>query len=128
MLRPERPDGQAPAALLPCGLIIFPSFTPGAELTIRSLTSARACIGLMGCNVNSRNLPDGGFTIISGLARRVTAVELSYGAFDQLDDVADMLARLALDGGIDGTRGPATDGGLRRSAGATFAGRASRPS
>lgn len=105
MLRPERPDGQAPAALLPCGLIIFPSFTPGAELTIRSLTSARACIGLMGCNVNSRNLPDGGFTIISGLARRVTAVELSYGAFDQLDDVADMLARLALDGGIDGTRG-----------------------
>jgi len=105
MLRPETPDDHAPAGLLPCGLIIFPSFTPGADLTIRPLTSARACIGLMGCNVNSRNLPDGGFTIISSLARRVTAVELSYGAFDQLDDVADMLARLVLDGGIEGSRG-----------------------
>lgn len=105
MLRPERPDDQTPARLLPCGLIIFPSFAPGADLTIRPLTSARACIGLMGCNVNSRNLPDGGFTAVSGLARRLTAVELSYGAFDQLDDVADMLARLVLDGGIDGSRG-----------------------
>ena len=104
MLRPE-PDNQAPTSLLPCGLIIFPSFTPGADLTIRPLTSARACIGLMGCNVNSRNLRDGGFAVISGLARRATAVELNYGAFGQLDHVADMLARLMLDGGIDANRG-----------------------
>ncbi len=103
MLRPE-PDNQAPTSLLPCGLIIFPSFTPGADLTIRPLTSARACIGLMGCNVNSRNLRDGGFAVISGLARRATAVELNYGAFGQLDHVADMLARLMLDGGIDANR------------------------
>ena len=77
----------------------------GSDIAIRPLTSAKACIGLMACNVNSRNLPDGGFAILSGLAQRVTAVELSYGAFDQLDDVADLLAELVLEGGVNGRRG-----------------------
>jgi hypothetical protein len=103
--RPEQAGDPAQPEPLPCALIVFPLFTPGADLAIRPLTSARACIGLMGCNVNSRNLPDGGFAVVSGLARRVTAVELTYGAFDQLDGVADTLARLLLDGDIDGNRG-----------------------
>ncbi len=105
MFRPEQALAPARADLPPCGLIVFPSFARGSDIAIRPLTSAKACIGLMACNVNSRNLPDGGFAILSGLAQRVTAVELSYGAFDQLDDVADMLAKLVLEGGVNGRRG-----------------------
>ena len=105
ILRPEQAANPAQSELSSCGLIVFPSFTPGADLAIRALTSAKTCIRLMGCNVNSRNLPDGGFTIISGLARRVAAVELVYGALDQLDQIADRFARLMLEGGIDGSGG-----------------------
>jgi hypothetical protein len=103
VLRPEiaNPEG---SGARPCGLIVFPSFKPGADLAIRPITSAKACIGLMGCNVNARNLKDGGFATLSGLARRVAAVELSYGGFEQLDDVADTLAKLILDQGINGSR------------------------
>jgi len=103
VLRPETGNSDRPGSA-PCELILFPAFSPGADLAIRPLTSAKACIGLMECNVNARNLEDGGFSTLSALARRVTAVELRYGGFEQLDDVADTLARLILEHGIDGYR------------------------
>lgn len=88
-----------------CGLIVFPAFSPGAPIAIQPITAAQACIRLMGCNVNARNLADGGFAILSDLARRVAAVEVRYGSFEQLEGVVDVLAKLLLEGGIDG--GPA---------------------
>ncbi|MDO8400510.1 MAG: glycosyltransferase [Bradyrhizobium sp.] len=99
-----RPDAPADADLL-CGLIIFPAFITDAGLTIEPLTAAKACFRLMGCNVNARNLADGGFAAISELARRVPAIELRYGAFEQLDGVVDTLASLMLDAGISGDSG-----------------------
>ena len=77
-----------------CDLIIFPAFRSGAELAIEPLTPARACTELMASNVNAANLADGGLSGLTALARRVPAVRLVYGAFNQLDGIADMLAAL----------------------------------
>ena len=87
---------------LRCGLIIFASFTPEASLAIEPLSAAKACMRLMGCNVNARNLADGGFAAIRDLAQRVPAVELRYGTFAQIDEVVDTLVKQVLDSGIDG--------------------------
>lgn len=87
-----------------CDLIIFPSFSPGVPIAIQPISAAQACIRLMGCNVNARNLADGGFAILSDLARRVVAVEVRYGSFEQLEDVVDVLAKLLLEGGVDGSQ------------------------
>ncbi|MBI5321078.1 glycosyltransferase [Bradyrhizobium sp.] len=102
IVRPQDDAAQASPCL--CGLIVFPSFSPGAQIAIQPITAAQACIRLMGCNVNARNLADGGFAILSDLARRVPALELRYGSFDQLEGVVDVLARLLLEGGIDGSQ------------------------
>lgn len=100
VVRPQ--DDAAQVSPRQCGLIVFPSFSPGAQIAIQSITAAQACIRLMGCNVNARNLADGGFATLSDLARRVPALELRYGSFEQLEGVVDVLARLLLEGGIDG--------------------------
>lgn len=98
-----RPQTGTPTANLPkCGLIVFPSFSPDTPIMVQPITAAQACIRLMGCNVNARNLADGGFAILSDLARRVAAVEVRYGAFEQLEGVVDALLTLLLEGGIDG--------------------------
>jgi hypothetical protein len=102
-----RPAGTTHNTSTECGLIIFPAFRPGAELAIEPVTPARACTELMASNVNAANLADGGLSALTALARRVPAVKLVYGAFDQLDGIADMLASLSLDHGVDGS-------GLRR--------------
>ena len=58
----------------------------------------------MSCNVNARNLPDGGFGAISALAQSAPAVALRYGAFDQLEGLGDTLAKAVLDGDIGAAR------------------------
>jgi hypothetical protein len=102
IVRPQADAAEAGAC--PCGLIVFPSFSAGAQIAIQPVSAAQACIRLMGCNVNARNLADGGFAILSDLARRVPAVELRYGSFEQLEGVVDVLARLLLEGDIDGSQ------------------------
>jgi hypothetical protein len=103
-LRPGAAAGTAMADEVSCRLILFPTFRAGAEFTLEPLTPARAAADLMASNVNAANLADGGLSALSALARRVPALRLVYGAFDQLDGIADMLAGLALDQGIDGGR------------------------
>ncbi len=80
-----------------CCLIIFPTFVDGAALRIEVRSPAQAGLGLMTCNVNARNLGDGGFGTISALSRGAVSVSLQYGGFHQLDGVLDTLARLVLD-------------------------------
>jgi Glycosyl transferase family 2 len=103
MIRPEDSAG-ALSGDLPCGLIIFPAFKPDVSFTIESISPAKACIRLAACTGNTHSLVDGGFAALNSLARRVPAVELSYGAFAQLDDVVDILAKLMLEGDLDGRR------------------------
>jgi Glycosyl transferase family 2 len=81
-----------------CGLLIFPRFEAGARLGIQSMSAAQAGLLLLECNLNARNLPDGGFAATAALARSVPAVSLIYGDFKQLDGVIDVVGKLLLDG------------------------------
>jgi hypothetical protein len=98
-----RPKGTlAPLdAPVSAGLIIFPCFSSGSELRIHAVTAADATVRLVGCNLNARNLPDGGFRAISDLARAVPSVSVTYGAFEQLDGIVDVLARFLLESPLD---------------------------
>jgi hypothetical protein len=84
-----------------CGLIVFPQFSEGAELRIEPLSTAAAAVRLIGCNLNARNLPDGGFAAISRLARSAPAVTLVYGGYEQLEGVVDTLAHTVLNSDRD---------------------------
>lgn len=90
--------GGAPAnAFRRAGLAIFPNFVAGSALVIEPLSTAAAVTKLMGCNLNARNLADHGLKTITTFCRNAPALALTYGAFDQLDGVADVIARLVLE-------------------------------
>ncbi len=82
------------------GLVIFPNFVAGGELGVESVTAAAAVAKLMGCNLNARNLADHGLRTTTTFCRNVPALALTYGSFDQLDGVADAIARFALEGDL----------------------------
>ena len=84
----------------PCGLIIFPIFERSATLSITPLSAAQTAMRLVECNLNARNLPDGGFRAITGLSRKVPAVALRFGGFEHLEGTADVLARVVLESGL----------------------------
>ncbi len=84
----------------PCGLIIFPIFDSSATISVTPLNTAQTAMKLVECNLNARNLPDGGFRAITGLSRKTPAVTLTFGGFEHLEGAADVLARLVLDSGI----------------------------
>jgi len=81
-----------------CGLIVFPHYEAGSGLRIESISPAQAALRLVGTNLNARNLADGGFRALTGVARQVPAVTLRYGGFAQLQGTVDVLARFLLDG------------------------------
>lgn len=97
LMRPQSAT-RSPTEKSQCGLIIFPEFKRGSDLKIHSLSSAETLARLVGCNLNARNLPDGGFRAIAQLARKAPAIGLRYGEFGQLDGTVDELAKLLLEG------------------------------
>jgi len=80
--------------------IVFPRFVGGAELQMRAMSAAEAGLRLVECNLNARNLADGGFRALSGLARLAPAISLQYADFAQLSGTLDVLLRFTLDGGV----------------------------
>ena len=76
-------------------LCLFPRYDPDSGLRLSPLSPADTALLLTGLNVNARNLADHGFSIVTGFARNVSAFEISYSDFSQLEGVADMLAKLA---------------------------------
>lgn len=58
--------------------LIFPQYTPNAELHAEPLKPADALFRLMKGLVNARNFPDGGLTAASRLAKQVRAWQLTY--------------------------------------------------
>lgn len=80
-----------------CKLIVFPRYVPNVELGLHLATPAQTALGLVECNLNARNLRDDGFADITALARAVPALVMSYGDFDQLDGVVDVLTRFLLE-------------------------------
>lgn len=68
------------------GVIAFPRYQTRSRFSAERLSKAQAGMGLMGCLINARNLPDHGFTEVTRLARMAPAFRVSYGDFDQLED------------------------------------------
>ena len=84
-----------------CGLIVFPQFASGSDLGIYSMSAAEAATQLVTCNLNARNLRDGGFAAISQLARSAPAISLQYGDFEQLHGTVDVLCQMVLDSPLE---------------------------
>ena len=93
---------QAASTISRCALLVFPQYEAGAQLSIRSLSAARAGSRLVQCCLNADKTRDGGLAAIVGLARAAPALQLKYGSYDQLSGILDMLARFLLDGVQDG--------------------------
>ena len=77
-------------------IIVFPRFTPGAQFNVTALTPGEACLRLIESCLNARNLPRGGLSLASLLARRASAISLIYGETRQLDGTLDVLTRQVL--------------------------------
>jgi hypothetical protein len=90
---------------IPCGLIILPQFMAGSRLEITPLTAGECAFRLMACNLNARNLPDGGLGAIAALSSAAPCVTLRYGDYAQLDGVLDVLADLVIEKGLDASAG-----------------------
>jgi hypothetical protein len=71
--------------------IVFPKFTAGGAFRAEAINRARTGIGLMGCLLNARNLPEHGFTDVTSLVRNVPGYRLEYGSFSQLEGWVDAL-------------------------------------
>ncbi len=87
----------------PCGMIIFPQYQAGARLQIKGLTAAEAGLNLVGCNLNARNLEDGGLGAIARLSRAIPAISVEYGDFAQLEDMFDALLHVTIEKQLTGT-------------------------
>jgi hypothetical protein len=85
----------------PCGLIVFPTFDSSATVSVTPLDAAQTAMKLVECNLNARNLPDGGFRAITALSRKAPAVAIRFGGFEHLEGAADVLARVVLDAGLE---------------------------
>ena len=96
------PSVPATAQERQAGLVIFPRYVAGGKLEIAPVSPAMACLKLMECNLNGRNLGDHGLQILSDFARGVPALRLSYGDYDQLDGVADTLVKFVINEGVSG--------------------------
>ena len=79
------------------GLIVIPSYQPGTEARIEPLSPGEAALRLVACNLNARNLKDGGFELIAALTRRVPAFLIRFGAFSQLEGTLDRMIDLAVE-------------------------------
>jgi Glycosyl transferase family 2 len=88
------------AALAPTNigrcLIAFPRFAQDTPLKLTALSPGETCLRLMGNCVNARNLPRGGLSFASALARRCQAIAVDYGETAQLDETLDVLTRQVL--------------------------------
>ena len=69
----------------------MPSYQPGTEARIEPLSPGEAALRLVACNLNARNLQDGGFELIAALTRRVPAVLFRFGGFSQLKGTLDKI-------------------------------------
>ncbi len=70
------PNGFCPQAAP--RLLLFPRYTPGANLCLTSLTPAESLFLLLQTLVNARNLPDSGLGSAVRLARRAAAYRLEF--------------------------------------------------
>lgn len=88
----------------PCSMIVFPEFVADADLRLEPVSPARSALKLMACNLNARNIADGGVAAIGAFSRQAPAVSIRYSEFGQLSGTLDTLARFVLDTGSGSSR------------------------
>lgn len=64
-------------------ILLYPRYSAGNSLDVRSLSAAESAFRLMQHLVNVDHLPDGGFTAIVHLAQNTTACSVTYGDVTQ---------------------------------------------
>ena len=82
------------------GAIVFPSYTPDADIRLEPLDSGQIALRLLENNLNGKNLADGGLASIARLAGAAPAFRLVYSDFGQLEDVLDPILDGILDSGM----------------------------
>ena len=71
--------------------IVFPVHTTGNQTGLTALSKAHAGMELMRSHFQSQRIADHGFSIISGLARKLPAYLMVYDAFHQMSNLTDCL-------------------------------------
>ena len=67
-------------------VILFPTYSAGADFTAERLSPAHTLFMLMQHLVNARNLPDHGMTAAKELSHRVIAYKLTYSDLEQASE------------------------------------------
>jgi len=91
----DRHDASAQTTRTPA-LIVFPRYVPGASFELTRVTAARAVLKLVESNLNGRNFADHGLGRLTEFARKVPAITFTYGHYNQLHRVADLLAKFSV--------------------------------
>ena len=78
------------------GLIVFPNYQQGSETRIESLSPGETVLRLDACNLNARNLQDGGYASVSELSRTVPAIQFRFGDFSQLKGTLNAVINFAV--------------------------------
>ena len=74
------------------GLLLFPTFRSGSEFSLQRISCGQATIQLIRGILNGGNLKNHGVAQAAAIARGCPAYELSYGSFDQLKPLLELLA------------------------------------
>jgi hypothetical protein len=91
------PDAMIDSSPQEVSLILFPRYELGANVAIEWLTPAEAALRLTACNLNARNLENGGFDAVTALCRKSPAIAARYENFAHLKGTLDVIIRCAVD-------------------------------
>jgi hypothetical protein len=81
---------------IPILAIIFPLFETEIAFDLHRISKAQACLELMQCLVNARNLPEHGFPNVVNLARLIPTFQMTYSNFSAVEQaVQNVLQNLA---------------------------------
>ncbi len=93
------PESELPVATTDAinttALILYPRFTPGADIALTPLSSGQAAAELMSCTLNARMRPKHGFTQAAALSREIPACKVIYSDFEQFEGVLNLFIKLA---------------------------------
>jgi hypothetical protein len=73
------------------GIMLFPTFRKGSDFTLQRLPAGQAAIRLMRSILNGGNLIHRGVAQAAGIARACPGYEMTYGHFDQLAPLLQLL-------------------------------------
>jgi hypothetical protein len=73
------------------GIMLFPTFRTGSEFSLKRLPAGQATLRLAQSILNGGNLIHRGVAQAAGIARSCPGYEMTYGSFDQLAPLSQLL-------------------------------------